>query len=62
MNRSTDSMSPGVVSMRIPMTSMNMGTVVSMTRIEKRKVQIGSAIVHVGLIYIIIAAAMTPTL
>ena len=55
-------MSSGVLSMRIPMTSMKMGTVVSMTRIEKRKVQIGSAIVHVGLIYIIIAAAMTPTL
>ena len=44
------------------MTSMKIGIVVISTKMEKRKVQIGSAIVHVGCTYIMTAAAMTPTL
>jgi len=42
--------------------SKNIGTVVTITRIEKRKVQIGSAIYQSGLTLMMIAAAMTPKL
>jgi len=42
--------------------SKNMGTVVNNTSTEKIKVQIGSAIYHSGLILIINAAEITPTL
>ena len=49
LNSSTVSMSSGAFSMRKRMQSLKMGTVVSMTKIEKRKVQIGSAMVQSGL-------------
>ena len=48
LNTSTESISSGLYSIKNRMQSLKMGTVVNMTRMEKRKVQIGSAIVQSG--------------
>ena len=45
---STESMSSGADSIRNLIQSLNIGTVVNITRIEKRNVHIGSAIVQLG--------------
>ena len=50
----------GEFSLIIWRQSKKMGTVVSMTRNENKKVQIGSAIAHSGLILMMMAAEMTP--
>ena len=56
------SISFDVASMMIYTHSMKIGIVVIITRIEKKNVQIGSAIYHSGLHLIIIEATITPML
>ena len=50
LNTSTGLIFSGEDSIKKRMQSLNIGTVVNMTRIVNRKVQMGSAIVHSGLI------------
>jgi len=54
-------MSSGVCSINILKQSLNTGIVVNMTMIEKMYVQIGSATLYRGSVYMTIDAIMTPT-
>ena len=49
LNKATVSKSDGADSIRILIQSQKIGMVVNITRMEKRNVQIGSAIFHSGL-------------